>query len=106
MNYGHKDLKIIIVPPDHVLLDSLLILDHSYLVGNLTNSNIAETKALEPLKSWHFCISNFWTCWFPNEKMSGPRLGALSNNRWSGGRLQLRSENLQTYSVNRFKLEN
>jgi hypothetical protein len=29
----------------------LLILDHSYLVANLTNSKIAETKALEPLKS-------------------------------------------------------
>jgi hypothetical protein len=29
----------------------LLILGHSYLVGNLTNSKIAETKALEPLKS-------------------------------------------------------
>jgi hypothetical protein len=28
-----------------------LISDHSYLVGNLTNSKIAETKALEPLKS-------------------------------------------------------
>ncbi len=41
---------------------SLLILDHSYLVGNLTISKIAETKALEPLKSWHFCISNFRTC--------------------------------------------
>jgi hypothetical protein len=25
-------------------------LDHSYLVGNLTNSNIAEIKALEPLE--------------------------------------------------------
>ncbi len=29
----------------------LQILDHSYLVGNLTNSKIAEAKALEPLKS-------------------------------------------------------
>jgi hypothetical protein len=28
-----------------------LILDHSYLVGNLTNSKIVETKPLEPLKS-------------------------------------------------------
>ncbi len=27
-----------------------LILHHSYLVGNLTNSKIAETKASEPLK--------------------------------------------------------
>jgi hypothetical protein len=29
----------------------LLILDHSYLVGNLTNSRIAATKALQLLKS-------------------------------------------------------
>ncbi len=29
----------------------LLVLDHSYLVGNLTNSKNAEAKALEPLKS-------------------------------------------------------
>jgi hypothetical protein len=29
----------------------LLISDHSYLVGNLTNSKVAETKTLEPLKS-------------------------------------------------------
>ncbi len=27
-----------------------LILDHSYLVGNLTNTKIAERKAVEPLK--------------------------------------------------------
>jgi hypothetical protein len=42
-----------IVPPDHLLLlDSAPnILDHSYIVGNLANSKIAETKALEPLKS-------------------------------------------------------
>jgi hypothetical protein len=45
----------------------LLILDHLYLVGNLTNSKIAETKALEPLKSRHFCISNFRTCLFTNQ---------------------------------------
>jgi hypothetical protein len=29
----------------------LLIFDHSYFLGNLTNSKIAERKALEPLKS-------------------------------------------------------
>jgi hypothetical protein len=37
------------------------ILD-SYLDGNLKNSQIAETKALEPQKSCHFSISNFRTC--------------------------------------------
>jgi hypothetical protein len=40
----------------------LLILNHSYLGGNLTNSKTAETEALEPPKSWHFCISNIRTC--------------------------------------------
>jgi hypothetical protein len=49
-------------PPITYYWTGFLILDHSYLVGNLTNSKIAETKALESLKSWHFCISNFWTC--------------------------------------------
>jgi hypothetical protein len=49
------------VPPITYYWTGLLILDHSYLVGNLTNSRIAETKVLEPLKSWHFCISNFRT---------------------------------------------
>jgi hypothetical protein len=36
-------------------------LDHSYLVGNLKNSKIDETKPLESVKSWPCCISNFWT---------------------------------------------
>jgi hypothetical protein len=38
-------------PPITYYWTGLLIVDHSYLVGNLTNSKIAETKALEPLKS-------------------------------------------------------
>jgi hypothetical protein len=45
----------------------LLILDHVYLIGNLTNSKIAKTKSSEPLKFWHFCMSYFRTCRFPNE---------------------------------------
>ncbi len=39
------------VPPIAYYWTGLLILDHSCLVGNLTNSKIAETKALEPPKS-------------------------------------------------------
>ncbi len=54
-------------PPITYCWTGLLILDHSYLAGNLTNAKIAETKALEPLKPWHFCTSNFWTCYCPNE---------------------------------------
>jgi hypothetical protein len=60
----------------------LLILDHSYLVGNVTNSKISETTALEPLKSWHFC-KQFLNLLISQWDMSSPRLGALSNYRWS-----------------------
>ncbi len=42
-------------PPITYYWTCLLILDHSYLVRNLTNSKIAEKKALKPVKSWHFC---------------------------------------------------
>jgi hypothetical protein len=65
-----------------------LILDHSYLVGNLAKSKIAATKALEPLKSWHSCTKKkyqqFSNSLISQRDMSGPRLGALSNNTWSG----------------------
>ncbi len=47
----------------------LLILDHSYLVGNLTNSKIAETKALEHwpiIGDWGYltATANGYACWF------------------------------------------
>jgi hypothetical protein len=43
--------RLLTVPPITYYWTRLLILDHSYLVGNLTNSKTAETKALELLKS-------------------------------------------------------
>jgi hypothetical protein len=43
--------KPLVLPPITYHWTGLLILNHSYLMGNLTNSKIAETKALEPLKS-------------------------------------------------------
>jgi hypothetical protein len=39
------------VPPIPYYWTGFLILEHSYLVGNLTISKIAEIKVLEPLKS-------------------------------------------------------
>jgi hypothetical protein len=57
-----KKLKPIEYPPITYYWTGLQILDHSYLVRNLTNSKIAETIASEPPKSRHFCISNFRTC--------------------------------------------
>jgi hypothetical protein len=40
-----------IVPPDHLLFESAPNIGPLYLDGNLTNSKIFETKALEPLES-------------------------------------------------------
>jgi hypothetical protein len=73
------------VPPITYYWTGFLILDHSYLVGNLKNSTIAETKVLEPLKFWHFCINNVRNVLISQRDMSGPKLGALSNNWWSWG---------------------
>ncbi len=68
-------------PPITYYWTGLLILDHSYLIGNLTNSKIAETKALE---SWHFLYQQFSNLFVSQRDLSGPRLGAVSNNRWTG----------------------
>jgi hypothetical protein len=45
--HGHR---LTIYTPITYHWTGLLILDHPYLVENVTNSKIAETKALEPLK--------------------------------------------------------
>jgi hypothetical protein len=57
-----------------------LVLEHSYFVGNLTNSKIAETKALEPLNPDTF-VSAISKLVNSQQDTSGPRLGTLSYNR-------------------------
>ncbi len=58
-----------------------LILDHSYLVGNLTNSKIAEKKSFRTSKIMSLLYQQFSNLLIFQRDMSGPRLGALSNNR-------------------------
>jgi hypothetical protein len=50
---------IINYPPITYYWTGILILDHSYVVGNLINSKIAETKALEPLNPDTFVSAIF-----------------------------------------------
>jgi hypothetical protein len=88
--WGAK-LEAYMVPPHYpntLLLDRSPNIGPLYLVGNLTSSKIGETKALEPLKYQPYCISiqQFSNLLISQRDMSGPRLGALSNNRWSGVR--------------------
>jgi hypothetical protein len=57
-----------------------LILDHSYLVGKLTSSKIADTKVSGFLRaSKAFVSAIFEYVKFPADT-SGPILGDLSNN--------------------------
>ncbi len=57
----------------------VLILDHSYLVRNLTNLKLAETKALKP-KILTLVYRSFSNLLISQQDMSGPRLGTQSNN--------------------------
>ncbi len=52
-------------PPITYYWTGFLILDYSYLVGNLTNSKIAGTKALEPLNPDTFVSASFELVNFP-----------------------------------------
>ncbi len=65
-----------------------LILDHSYLVGKLTGLKIAHTsvRILKVLKLLFQQFSNLSSF---HQGISGPILGALSNNRWSGGTISV-----------------
>jgi hypothetical protein len=60
------------VPPITNYWTGFLTLDHSYLVGNLGNSKIAETKAIDPLNPDIFVSAIFELVNFPRY-MSGPR---------------------------------
>jgi hypothetical protein len=63
----------------------LLMLDHSYLVGNLTNSKIGWNKRFRTSKILTLLYQQVSNLLISQRDMSGPRLGALSNNKRSGG---------------------
>ncbi len=62
-----------------------LILDHSYLVGKLTSSKIADTKVVRVLEVLKLLFQQFLNLPSSQRDMSGSILGDLSNNRWFGG---------------------
>jgi hypothetical protein len=62
----------------------LLILDHSYLVGNLTNAKNCRNKSFITSRILTLLYQQFSNLLISQRDMSGPRLGALPNNRWSG----------------------
>jgi hypothetical protein len=61
VNFGLFQIDLLTTPRSHII-------GHAPNIGPLISCweldkfKIAQTKALEPLESWHFCISNFRTC--------------------------------------------
>ncbi len=55
------------LPSDHLLLDRPPNIGPLMSRWELDKFKNCWKKALEPLKSWYFCISHFWICQVPNE---------------------------------------
>ncbi len=73
------------VTPDHLLLDSapnLVPLISRREIDKFENCRYRSVRILEVLKLW---FQQFLNLSSSQRDMSGPRLGALSNNRWLGG---------------------
>ncbi len=73
------------VPADHLLLDSALNLGpliSRWEINKFENCSYKSVRILEVLK---FLFQQFMNLSSSQRDMSGPILGALSNNRWSGG---------------------
>jgi hypothetical protein len=62
-------------------------LDHSYLVRNLDKFRNCWNKSFRTSKILTLSYQKFSNLLISQRDMSGPRFGALSNNRWSGYRL-------------------
>jgi hypothetical protein len=73
------------VPPDHLLLDSapnLRPLISRWEINKFKHFWYKSVRILEALK---LLFQQFLNLSSSQRDMSGPRLGALSNNKWSGG---------------------
>jgi hypothetical protein len=88
------------VPPDHLLLDRSPnigpLLSH-WELGKFKN---CWNKSFRTAKILTLLYQQFLNLLISQQDMSGPRLGALSNNRWSGGsRVWHYSFNAQQHNV-------
>ncbi len=73
-----------LMPPDHLLLDSALNFGPLTSPSEQQIQKLLKQKLVELLKSWHL-YQQFSNLLISQRDMSAPILGALSNNRWSGG---------------------
>ncbi len=85
-HFWRKQLRVVWYSTTTYYWTVPLILDHSFLVGRLTCSKIAdyESVILEVLK---LLFQQFLNLPSFQRDMSGPILGDLSNNTWSGVQL-------------------
>ncbi len=79
-------MKILIacVTPDHLLLDSALNIGPLTSYWELHKFKDCWNKSIRSSKILTFLYQKFSNFFISERSMSGPRLGALSNNMWSG----------------------
>ncbi len=79
-----NSIQVLNIPPITYYCTEPLISDHSYIVGNLTKFKNCWNKSFRTSKILTLLYLQFSNSLISQRDMSGPRLGALSNNRWSG----------------------
>ncbi len=80
-----KDSDISSVPPDHLLLDRSSNIGPVISCWELDKLKNCWNKSFRTSKILTLFYQKFSNLLISQRDMSGPRLGTLSNNRWSGG---------------------
>ncbi len=86
-------MKHTIVPPDHLLLDRSSNIGPLISCWELHKFKNSWNKSFRTSKILTLLYQQFSNLLISQRDMSGPRLGALSNNRWSGA-YELANDNL------------
>jgi hypothetical protein len=73
------------VPPDHLLLDRSPNIGPLISCWELDKSKNCWNESFRTTKILTLLYQQFLNSLISRQDMTGPRLGALSNNRWSGG---------------------
>jgi hypothetical protein len=85
INHWIKMSIYYIVPPDHLLLDRSPNIGPLISCWELDKFKNCWNKSFRTSKILTLLYQKFSNLLISQQAMSGPRLGALSNNRWSGG---------------------
>ncbi len=87
LQHNQNQTKITWNTPDHLLLDNAPDLGPLISCGKIKKFENCWYKSVRILEVLKLSFQQFLHLWSSQRDMSGPKLGALSNNRWSRGNL-------------------